>query len=184
MRYFLIAFFVLIFWFCLGSWIYVCKIKNRCGENIDAKIKRTEFLDKKNAAATIKYNEKEQKPPLPENKKTETPVENKILYFDVNSKEHEEDVELQNYITRLKRYVSEHPDKKVTIIGHTDNIGETEANEWIAMQRAENLMNYMILQGISKEKITVFSKGETQPIASNGTRKGRQQNRRTEIKIN
>lgn len=76
--------------------------------------------------------------------------------------------------------------KKFTVIeiaGHTDNVGEAEDNLILSQKRAESVRNYLIDNGI--ESIRVFAKGygESQPIATNDTSDGRQENRRTEVRI-
>lgn len=111
-------------------------------------------------------------------------VTNKILYASFASKEFQPDKTLQAYALELKTYLEKYPDKKVTIIGHTDAIGKAEANQWIGQQRANNVRQYLISQGISKNRISASSQGENNPIADNSSEEGRQKNRRIEITIN
>lgn len=91
---------------------------------------------------------------------------------------------MSGYIDSLKLFLSEYPDKKVLVIGHTDNVGEEVDNEWIGMQRAKNVRQYLIKQGIEAGKIQALSKGESEPVADNNTKLGRRQNRRIEILFN
>lgn len=62
--------------------------------------------------------------------------------------------------------------------GHTDNIGNAEANLILSKDRAEAIKNYLISKGANGSKIESIGYGKTQPIASNRTAKGRQKNRR------
>lgn len=111
-------------------------------------------------------------------------IANKTLYSTFASEGFEPDNTLQAYAIELKAYLEKYPDKKVTITGHTDNVGEEIDNDWIGMERAKSAMKYLISQGIPAEKLQALSKGETSPIADNTTKEGRQQNRRIEITVN
>jgi len=69
------------------------------------------------------------------------------------------------------------------IIGHTDSTGPEEYNEQLSLRRATSVKNYLVDQGVEPGIIDVSGKGETMPIADNGTRAGRAQNRRVEINV-
>lgn len=72
----------------------------------------------------------------------------------------------------------------IEIEGHTDSTGPEAYNEQLGMQRAVAVRDYLYqTQGIPLHAISVFSFGETQPIADNGTREGRARNRRVVIKV-
>lgn len=72
----------------------------------------------------------------------------------------------------------------VEIEGHTDSTGPDEYNEQLGMQRAVAVSDYLYqTQGIPLHVISVFSYGESQPIADNGGRDGRARNRRVVIKV-
>lgn len=111
-------------------------------------------------------------------------LSNKILYSNFASEKFKPDNTLRAYAEELKNYLDKYPEKKVVITGHTDNVGPVEANEWIGMQRAKNVMKYLVSTGIPEEKLKAFSKGPHEPIATNATLEGRRQNRRIEIKVN
>ncbi|MBM3455853.1 MAG: OmpA family protein [Bacteroidetes bacterium] len=72
---------------------------------------------------------------------------------------------------------------KLEISGHTDNVGDKNANLVLSKKRAEALRNYLTSKGISATRMSVFYFGETKPIASNATPEGRQKNRRVEMRI-
>ena len=72
---------------------------------------------------------------------------------------------------------------EIEIAGHTDNVGDKEANLKLSQERAEAVRSYLIKKGISSERITAKGYGDTKPVADNSTEAGRQQNRRTEVKI-
>lgn len=116
-------------------------------------------------------------------KNIENEVTNKTLYSYFGNKNFKPDGTLYSYLLEVKNYLKKNPKKQVTIIGHTDNVGNAEANNWIGMQRAKNLALYFNKQGIDSTKITVLSKGQTHPIDDNTTKEGRANNRRIEIQI-
>ena len=71
----------------------------------------------------------------------------------------------------------------IEIVGHTDNVGEEDANLLLSRKRAENVRAYLIRNGIDQSRIKATGYGESQPIATNNTPEGRQKNRRTEVRI-
>ena len=72
----------------------------------------------------------------------------------------------------------------IEIEGHTDNVGATELNEKLGMERAENVKRYLYEQHqVPLHKINVISYGEAKPVAPNNTRDGRAQNRRVVVRV-
>jgi outer membrane protein OmpA-like peptidoglycan-associated protein len=76
-----------------------------------------------------------------------------------------------------------YPDIRVEIDGHTDSTGSLEFNERLSQQRAESVRSYLSGQGVNSSTITTQGFGPSQPIASNNTAVGRQQNRRVELVV-
>lgn len=74
-------------------------------------------------------------------------------------------------------------DKPITITGHTDNIGDANANLLLSNQRAEAVKQYLIGRGIDASRLTTVGKGDTDPIASNDTEEGKTRNRRIEFTL-
>jgi outer membrane protein OmpA-like peptidoglycan-associated protein len=93
--------------------------------------------------------------------------------------EPESEVELNKLYTLL----SHNANLRIEIGGHTDNIGDDNANMILSKNRAKAVMDYLIEKGISKDRLSYKGYGETKPIASNDTDEGRAQNRRTEVKV-
>lgn len=87
----------------------------------------------------------------------------------------------QNRLYYLVRYLLEHPDRNVTIEGHTDNRGSGSYNLDLSQRRAESVRAFLIRSGVSPERISAEGLGEAYPVASNETPAGRLQNRRVEI---
>ncbi|MBD1392193.1 OmpA family protein [Mucilaginibacter glaciei] len=69
------------------------------------------------------------------------------------------------------------------LAGHTDNVGSDAANMKLSKDRAESIKSYLVSQGANASRIEATGYGETQPIASNKTAKGRQANRRVEFTL-
>ncbi len=69
------------------------------------------------------------------------------------------------------------------LAGHTDAIGSETANMKLSKDRAESVKNYLVSQGANNGKIEATGYGKTQPIATNKTEAGRQQNRRVEFTL-
>lgn len=86
-------------------------------------------------------------------------------------------------LNRLVKLMKDVPSLKVEISGHTDNTGSASLNNQLSQDRAQAVVNYLVSHGISKGRLTAKGYGSSQPIASNNTASGRQQNRRTEFKI-
>ena len=71
----------------------------------------------------------------------------------------------------------------LTVVGHTDDVGSNEYNQRLSERRAHSVAQYLEQKHVNALRLAVSGKGETQPIASNGTEGGRQANRRVEIYV-
>ena len=76
-------------------------------------------------------------------------------------------------------FLKENPTVKVEIQGHTDNVGNDDANLKLSHQRAKAVYDYVINKGIPADRLRYKGYGESQPIADNNTAVGRAKNRRT-----
>ena len=84
----------------------------------------------------------------------------------------------------VQKLVSENKGVYIEIQGHTDNTGTDEVNMTLGQKRAEAVMMYLYKQyKIPLHRMSVVSLGSSMPIADNGTREGRSQNRRVEILV-
>lgn len=88
-------------------------------------------------------------------------------------------VELNN----LLELMNQNPQVKILIKGHTDNVGTDARNMELSVQRSKAVADYLIENGIAKDRLSWKGFGATQPVASNDTEAGRAQNRRTEFEI-
>ena len=70
----------------------------------------------------------------------------------------------------------------VIIEGHTDNTGTPSYNQLLSERRAKAVLDFLVANGIEKERLVSVGKGESSPIVSNNTKAGRYQNRRVELR--
>ncbi len=80
-------------------------------------------------------------------------------------------------------FLKEHPEYKVKIIGHTDNIGEEEYNLKLSQDRAADVLKLFNRKGINFNRLKSAGKGESEPIETNDTAEGRQLNRRIAVEL-
>jgi OmpA-OmpF porin, OOP family len=73
-------------------------------------------------------------------------------------------------------------DARIEISGHTDNVGNPQANKTLSEKRAQACRNYIVSKGIDKKRLDAVGYGEEQPMAPNDTDEGRQKNRRIEAR--
>lgn len=78
--------------------------------------------------------------------------------------------------------LQQHPELKLTIEGHTDNIGAAAANMTLSQKRADAVKQYLVTKfQIDASRLSTKGYGDTKPVAPNTTDEGRQQNRRVEL---
>jgi cytochrome c oxidase subunit 2 len=87
--------------------------------------------------------------------------------------------ELDNVI----RILSDNPELRIELSGHTDNTGNASDNLRLSQNRAESVRSYLVTNGVDESRLSARGYGQTNPIDTNDTPEGRAQNRRTEIKI-
>jgi len=86
-------------------------------------------------------------------------------------------------LAKLSGIVLGHPGLRLDIEGHTDSVGSDAFNQQLSEQRANAVLQYLVSQGLPESSMTSRGFGKADPIASNDTPQGRQQNRRVEIII-
>ena len=102
------------------------------------------------------------------------------IYFDTGSDgiRQESAPTLKEIGTMLK----EHADLKLTIEGHTDNVGKAETNQTLSEKRAAAVRQYLIdTYQIDAARLEAKGLGQAKPVSANDTAEGRQQNRRVEL---
>ncbi len=89
--------------------------------------------------------------------------------------------ESQSIVDEIYKMLSDNIDIKVSIEGHTDNVGNPAKNKKLSEDRANAVMNALIAKGVSKSRLSSAGWGQEKPVADNGTDEGKAQNRRVEI---
>lgn len=86
-------------------------------------------------------------------------------------------------LTTLASNLEKYPDSNVLIVGHTDSVGADSYNMTLSERRAESAAAYLRQEGVSAGRIRTEGRGEMEPVSSNDTDAGRQENRRVEVAI-
>ena len=86
---------------------------------------------------------------------------------------------LDRVVTTLKDY----PDIKLTITGHTDNVGVRDHNIELSQRRADEVKKYFVSKGVDAARINTVGKGPDEPLDPANTAAARQKNRRIEFSI-
>ena len=84
-------------------------------------------------------------------------------------------------LAKVSGIVLAYPTLHVAIEGHTDSVGSDDYNQQLSERRAQAVRDYFVQQGISAAAVEAHGYGKTEPIATNDTPEGRQQNRRVEL---
>ena len=105
---------------------------------------------------------------------------NKILFdsgsADIKSPSH-------TILNKIGKVLEDNPDLQYLVIGHTDNVGNSEKNKSLSELRAKAVIDYFISNfEISKSNLIPVGKGESEPVATNDSKDGKQQNRRVQFK--
>ncbi len=86
-------------------------------------------------------------------------------------------------LDEFAEYLKSNPSITIEIRGHTDNVGNDQANLALSMERSFEVLNYLVTKGVDGKRLKSKGYGETKPVASNDTEEGRAKNRRTEFLI-
>ncbi len=91
--------------------------------------------------------------------------------------------EAKNNLNELARILNKYENTNILIEGHTDATGSEEYNLELSRKRAQSVANEVAFQKVDPTRFTIMGYGESQPLGSNETVQGRQQNRRVELAI-
>lgn len=86
-------------------------------------------------------------------------------------------------LNSIAKVVLDNPTYKLTVEGHTDDVGDDDMNATLSQNRAEAVAKYLITQGADPLRVTGVGFGETRPVDSNETKAGKARNRRVEMKV-
>ncbi len=84
-------------------------------------------------------------------------------------------------INRIVQLMTENPDLKFSVEGHTDSTGNPTSNQTLSEQRSQAIVTKLVELGIAQDRLTAVGKGQNSPIADNNTDEGRAKNRRVEF---
>jgi len=91
--------------------------------------------------------------------------------------------EAASNLRALAASLHKYPGSDLLIVGHTDQVGSASYNQSLSERRAAAAANYLVAQGVRRTRVATRGMGESEPLASNDTEAGRQQNRRVEVAI-
>jgi OmpA-OmpF porin, OOP family len=103
------------------------------------------------------------------------------LYINFDTGKSDIKPESMPIIEQLATLLKTHADLKLSIEGHTDNVGTPASNKTLSEQRAKSVMNAVVQKGIAAGRLTAVGWGQDKPIADNRSEAGRAKNRRVEI---
>jgi len=103
------------------------------------------------------------------------------IFFDTNKFDLKPDSKAE--LQKLIDFLNLNPSVHIEISGHTDNVGNNQANQVLSENRAKSVYQYLITNGITAARLIYKGYGETQPIMPNISDANRAKNRRTEFKI-
>jgi len=103
------------------------------------------------------------------------------ILFDFDSAALRQDAEAN--LSEFAESMTDFEDTNILIVGHTDSKGPADYNQDLSERRAGSAADFLMARGIQSGRITSVGRGETEPVATNETAEGRQQNRRVEIAI-
>lgn len=154
-------------------------------------VRRPECADKTGEAVAADESVVETLPPVTETDTARldlTPTEKALfepldIYFQSGSPNIIRTKELNDWLALAKKYLEENPDEKLSLTGHTDSDGSDELNQGLSEVRAGKVRDILTAEGFSATNLEVSGKGESEPIADNGTVEGRQKNRRVSIRL-
>jgi outer membrane protein OmpA-like peptidoglycan-associated protein len=91
--------------------------------------------------------------------------------------------EAQQNLAKLSTILNKYPDTEILVEGHTDSTGGHDHNMDLSLRRSQSVANYMTGQQVQADRFRMMGYGPDQPVATNATTEGRQENRRVEIAI-
>jgi outer membrane protein OmpA-like peptidoglycan-associated protein len=84
---------------------------------------------------------------------------------------------------KVLRSVAARPGARVTVEGHTDDVGDDAYNQDLSLRRARAVVEHLVQRGVPRDRLTARGLGKARPVAANDSDDGRKRNRRVEIVI-
>jgi outer membrane protein OmpA-like peptidoglycan-associated protein len=86
-------------------------------------------------------------------------------------------------LAKVAGIISSHPGLRLAVEGYTDSVGGDGYNQKLSERRGESVRDYLTKEGVQSGSVTSQGFGKAEPVASNDTASGRQQNRRVELVV-
>jgi outer membrane protein OmpA-like peptidoglycan-associated protein len=115
------------------------------------------------------------------NTKITTTTQVESVYFSTDS--YQLSAEMKQYLDNLINKIKTYPTAYISLLGHTDDVGNIDYNLKLSAKRTAAVNIYLLERGISSDQIRTEYFGETQPVEENNSREGRKKNRRVEIRL-
>ncbi len=107
-----------------------------------------------------------------------------IAIYDIYFETGKSEIKGESYdaIKTIAEYLKTHADQQYLVVGHTDNVGDFDANITLSNERANAVVNSLIVDhSVNKEQLKSYGVGPAAPVSSNSTEEGQAKNRRVEI---
>ena len=86
-------------------------------------------------------------------------------------------------LNEVVKILKDNPDLKLSIHGHTDNVGKADKNQILSENRAASVKKYLVSKGVDESRLTSAGHGSDQPVADNKTAAGRCKEQKSRIEI-
>lgn len=103
------------------------------------------------------------------------------LYINFETGKSEIKSESMAIVDQIAQMMEANPDLRISIEGHTDNVGSPASNKTLSENRAKSVMNAVAAKGVEKSRMTSKGWGQEKPVDTNTSETGRAKNRRVEI---
>lgn len=189
---------LLLLWIAGSAYVYVCKVRKACDSEVAGELANDKLLAGDSSAAGsdavagegLENVEELGAGAVPVAGETALPVAEEMaapgvhkLYFDFNKGVSVISNEDRAYFNSLNEYLTEFSDKRVSVVGHSDNKGPEWAKEKYGELRAQFVKGKLVEAGVASEAIDAYGESDRKPAADNSSEEGQAKNRRTEISI-
>jgi outer membrane protein OmpA-like peptidoglycan-associated protein len=103
------------------------------------------------------------------------------LYINFETGKSDIKPESQAIVDQISEMLKSNPSLKISVEGHTDNVGTSATNKTLSENRANAVKNALVTKGIDKSRLSSKGFGQDNPISDNNTEEGKAKNRRVEI---
>lgn len=123
-------------------------------------------------------------PPLLTEKEQEELLFNPLdIYFESGQSGISRNAEINAFLETAKAYLDAHPDKQLTLTGHSDSDGPEDLNQNLSEGRAARVKEILLAEGFKAEQLETSGKGELEPIVPNDSPENKAKNRRVSIRL-